>query len=166
MGTTSCIIVSTALQQALAFRLFLFLCSCHKKKIAEVDDSIQDENGGVFVKDEDGHLTGQLLESPAILGVIGKAPQPTSDKLETAVLDQWKDYAAHGFTTVTELGYMRNQPFDSLLEDISLRESCPVRLALYRLVQGPDDEAAASRKTRTVCCPRLMPELSDKVGYY
>ena len=124
-------------------------------KVAKVDDSIQDENGGVFVKDENGHLTGQLFEEPAITRVIGCSPQPTAEELSKAVWDQWKDYASRGFTTVTEIGYIRNEDLDSLLDTISKSNSCPIRLALYRLVHGPESEENCSRKRLAVCCPQL-----------
>ena len=115
-------------------------------KVAKVDDSIQDENGGVFVKDENGHLTGQLFEEPAITRVIGCSPQPTAEELSKAVWDQWKDYASRGFTTVTDLAYMSNEGFDSLLDTISKTDSCVIRLAFYRLVHGPESEEKCSRK--------------------
>ena len=138
--------------------LFLHFC-CFPltfEKIAGVDDTIENEHGGVFVKDDNGYLTGQLFEDPAIMRVLGASPKPTPDELESAVWEQWKDYSARGFTTVTELGYMRNKHTDSLLEAISLKDACPVRLALYRIVHGPENGAALANKKRTVCCPRLI----------
>lgn len=84
--------------------------------------------------------------------VLGAAPKPTPEELKTAVWEQWKDYSARGFTTVTDLAYIPNKDFDSLLEDISLDNTCPVRLALYRVgILVPE-----SRKA-TVCCPQLFP---------
>ena len=131
------------------------------KKISDVD--IEKEDGDGFVK-EDGQLTGQLFEAPAITRVFGAAPQPTIDTLQTAVLEQWKDYSARGFTTVTDLAYRRNKPFDSLLETISLSNTCPVRLALYRLVHGPENAVSSSRKG-SLCCPRLTPNGDYTVGF-
>ena len=86
--------------------------------------------------------------------VLGAAPQPTPEELEHTVRKQWKDYSACGFTTVTDMAYIPNPKFDSLLEKISLEDSCPVRLALYRVVL-PVEAPDANRK-RTVCCPRLF----------
>ncbi|XP_074612619.1 putative amidohydrolase YtcJ [Acropora palmata] len=126
-------------------------------EIAGVEDSIENEHGGVFVKDEDGHLTGQLFEDPAITRVLGASPKPTPEELESAVWDQWKDYSARGFTTVTDLGYMRNKHIDPLLEAISLNDTCPVRLALYRIVHGPENETALANRKKTECCLRLIP---------
>lgn len=127
------------------------------KKIAGID--IEKEEGDGFVK-EDGKLTGQLFEAPAIIRVFRAAPQPTIHMLEKAVLEQWKEYSACGFTTVTDLGYMRNKPFDSVLETISLSNTCPVRLALYRMVEGLENAVSSSR-----CCPRLIPSGDYTVGF-
>lgn len=69
----------------------------------------------MFVKDDEGHLTGQLFEVYAIERVTSYAPQPTLSDLQTKIKDQWKDFASRGFTTVTEMAYQRNPAFDILL---------------------------------------------------
>ena len=61
---------------------------------------------------------------------------PSDGELERAVEEQWRDYGARGLTTVTDLAYGRKERFDKLLETISLKDSCPIRLALYRFVHG------------------------------
>ena len=71
--------------------------------MANVDDSIENADGEVFVKDDEGHLTGQLFEVYAIERVTRYAPQPTLSDLQTKIKDQWKDFASRGFTTVTEI---------------------------------------------------------------
>ena len=43
--------------------------------IAGVDDSTTEP--AVFVKDENGHLIGQLFEEPALTKIIENAPKPT-----------------------------------------------------------------------------------------
>jgi len=110
-------------------------------------------------------LTGQLLEEPAITRVIGCAPQPTADEIKKAVEEQWKDYASRGFTTVTDLGYIKNQALDSLLEEISLKDTCPVRLAMYRLVHGPEQQDMRVTRTKRACCPQLAQVSCKKVGF-
>ena len=62
--------------------------------MANVDDSIENADGGVFVKDDEGHLTGQLFEVYAIERVTSYAPQPTLSDLQTKIKDQWKDFAS------------------------------------------------------------------------
>ena len=86
--------------------------------------------------------------------VLGAAPQPTPKDLKATVWEQWKDYSARGFTTVTDLAYIPSRKFDPLLEEISLQDTCPVRLALYRVVL---EEPTPVKRKRTVCCPRLFP---------
>lgn len=102
-------------------------------------------------------MTGQLFERPAIRKVLGAAPIPTLEELKTAVWKQWRDYSACGFTTVTDLVYMPDEVLDPLIEKISLDNTCPVRLALYRVDLSPGSEAALANRKGTVCCPRLFP---------
>ena len=127
--------------------------------MANVDDSIENEGGGVFVKDDQGHLTGQLFETPAILRVIGHAPQPTVSDFETKIKEQWKDFASRGFTTVTEMGYLSDPEFEPLLKKESKQRDCPIRLALYRVVNGPAKtvrEEKPSTRFHYQCCPSLL----------
>ena len=98
--------------------------------------------------------------------VIGCAPQPTADEIKKTVEEQWKDYASRDFTTVTDLVYMRNQALDSLLEEISLKDTCPVRLAIYRLVHGPKQQDMPVTRTKRACCPQLAQVSSQKAGLY
>ncbi|XP_027036791.1 uncharacterized protein LOC113665312, partial [Pocillopora damicornis] len=108
-------------------------------EVANVDDSIENADGGVFVKDDEGHLTGQLFEVYAIERVTSYAPQPTLSDLQTKIKDQWKDFASRGFTTVTEMAYQRNPAFDTLLLKESEQRDCPIRLALYQVVYDQDE---------------------------
>ena len=127
--------------------------------MAKVDDSIENVDGGVFVKDDQGHLTGQLFESYAIGRVISHAPQPKVSDLRTKIEEQWKDYASRGFTTVTEMGYQRNPAFDTLLLKESEQRDCPIRLALYQVVYGPENsikEEKSSTRSHYQCCPSLL----------
>ena len=110
----------------------------------------------MFVKDDEGHLTGQLFEPAAIGRVISRSPKPTVPDLIKAIKEQWGDYASRGFTTVTDLGYQRNQLFDPLLEAESLSDKCPVRLALYRLVFGPDDSSKEGQSAIQPCTLQLV----------
>ena len=101
--------------------------------------------------------------------VLGAATsvEPTREELKATVWKQWRDYSACGFTTVTDLSYMPDKLFDPLLEEMSLKNTCPVRLALYRRVDlGLGSEAALANRKGTVCCPRLFPNNGhSKVGF-
>ena len=116
-----------------------------------------------FVRDENsGELTGQLFEEPALTTILVHAPRPTDVERKTAVEEQLKDYASRGFTTVTDLAFAMksddtemNNEMLHILKKVSESESCSARLALYRVVHGPDDSNSNS-KPKAVCCPSLV----------
>ena len=88
--------------------------------------------GGTYVTDENGKLTGLLLEEPAIKSVLKHALTAwIGFEAIKAIPDQWKDYSSRGFTTVTELAYDPVLPVDLLLSAIAAFDHCPVRLGLY-----------------------------------
>ena len=110
-------------------------------QIAGVDDSTEDPSG--FVKDENGHLTGQLFEVPAMKKILGSSPQPKADEMKMAIEEQWRDYASRGFTTVTDLLFcMKSDDTEetnvalNILKRVSESQFCPVRLALYRALDA------------------------------
>ena len=104
-------------------------------EIAEVDENTKDPSDGRFVRDESGHLTGKILEPSAIMRIVSRSPRPSTPTLTKAIKDQWKEYASRGFTTVTELCYKPDDEFDTLLDNVVTDwESCPLRVALYKLV--------------------------------
>ena len=137
----------------------LSLCYC-SFQIAGV--TIETETPG-FVKDEnDEKLTGQLFEEPALTKILEKAPRPTPVEMKKAVEEQLKDYASRGFTTVTDLAFaMKSDDTEisnrmlRILKNVSESKSCSARLALYRVVHGPDDSNSSS-KPKAVCCPSLV----------
>lgn len=96
--------------------------------------------GGRYVRDQHGHLTGKLFETSAISKIVSSIPRVSHEKLRQAVKDQCKDSASRGFTTVTELLYMPSKVMNNILAKEG--DSLPVRLALYRSVQGPDMDTA------------------------
>ena len=130
-------------------------------QIAGVDDSITDPPG--FVKDENGRLTGQLFEQPALTKIIENAPKPTLDDMFKAVVEQLKDYASRGLTTVTDMAVVgitsdNTEMINWLLNILNYfteDEYCLARLALYRVVHGPDDSNSNS-KQNAMCCPSLV----------
>ncbi len=97
----------------------------------QITDDTPDPEGGAFVKDENGHLTGQLFEGPAIYGVLTCAPLPDGANIVSGIMEQLNMYAAAGFTTITELLYRPNNDFDKILASITSRNECPIRLGKY-----------------------------------
>ena len=137
----------------------MLICYC-SFQIAGVDDSTTEPPG--FVKDENGHLTGQLFEEPALTKIIGNAPKPTPVEMLTAVVEQLEDYASRGLTTVTDLAFaMKSDDTEMtngmlyILKEVSESEACSARLALYRIVHGPDD-SRSNCKPNAMCCPSLV----------
>ncbi|XP_072036010.1 putative amidohydrolase YtcJ [Amphiura filiformis] len=133
------------------------------------DVNVEAEKGGVFVKDEDGHLTGQMFEEPAIMGVMGNAPMPTGEMILAGIVDQMRYYASVGITTVTDLAYMPNEDFDNALKSVFDKEDTPVRLGLYRMEHPHKEDPSASgppsaKKARTARATKPKPTLEGKVS--
>ena len=74
-------------------------------KMAGIDDSVKDPQGGKFYRDGKGHLTGVMEEGPAYAQVMMKitpvAPQKAMEAIERTLK---KHYIAQGMTTVQECG--------------------------------------------------------------
>ena len=113
------------------------------------------------MKDEDGKLTGQLFETPAIGKVYLAAPQPSDEDISLAVQEQWKDYAKRGFTTVTDLAYSETEGCNKALNEQSNMADCPVRVALYQFKTPRRNKKS---KQKTMCCNMVFksPETSVK----
>ena len=101
-------------------------------EVCNITDATPNPTGGTYVK-ENGKLTGQLLEEPAIASVLSKSPKSPGMLIGgiKAVHDQWRDYAAKGFTTVTEMDYRPELIQDLWLSATAGLLDCPIRLALY-----------------------------------
>ena len=102
-------------------------------EVCGITDDTPDPPGGTYVKDENGKLTGQLLEEPALQSVVSKSPKSPQMLIGAikAIHDQWRDYASRGFTTVTELAYRPECIQDLWLSLTACLHDCPIRLALY-----------------------------------
>ena len=101
-------------------------------EVCNITDATPSPPGGTYVK-KDRKLTGQLLEEPAITSIIKMCPKTPGMLIGAikAVHDQWKDYAAKGFTTVTEMDYHPELVQDLWLSATAHLHDCPIRLALY-----------------------------------
>ena len=70
-----------------------------------------------------------------------------------AVVEQQKDYASRGLTTVTDMAIVGIKSDDTeivngllnILNHLTESEYCLARLALYRVVHGPDDSNSNSK---------------------
>jgi predicted amidohydrolase YtcJ len=98
-----------------------------------------DPAGGSFGRDEDGELTGAVLEVNAINYLLRALPP--SPPSVTKLLLRWQlgEYASKGFTTIGVLGLIgRAEGSLGLLEDISAEPSVPVRSVVYALPEQLD----------------------------
>lgn len=123
-------------------------------EVAKIPEDIKDPDGGVFVRDENGKLTGQMLEGPAMLMAMC-APFPTIQDMAKALKEQWDEYTKCGFTTLTELAYMPTDDLDDLVQEESTKPDCSIRLAMYKVVYGPGDEVKTKFKAAPCCCAPL-----------
>ena len=93
-------------------------------EICNITNETESPPGGEYVK-ENGRLTGLILETPAIQSILDHYPKEhllfKVDEAVEAVNAQWKDYAARGFTTVTELAYNPN-----IVKDLWLSAKAPI----------------------------------------
>ena len=136
-----------------------------------MDDSTELPSG--FVKDENGHWTGQLFEVPSMKKILGSSPQPKAYDMKMAIEEQWRDYASRGFTTVTDLLFcMKSDDNEetnatlNILKRVSESQFCPVRLALYRAL----DDSGMSAKLTPSCCFRMValtlsPDACDRLVF-
>ena len=94
--------------------------------------------------------------------ILENAPKPTFYEMLRAIEEQLKDYASRGLTTVTDISVtMKSDDTEmtngmlNILKNVYEIESGLARLALYRLVHGPDDSNSNS-KPNAMCCPSLV----------
>lgn len=81
-----------------------------------LNDQVSNPIGGMFGRDEMGHLNG-YLEEKAFFDISSRLVKNDSD-LKTQILDALKIYASYGITTVQE-GFMKKHEFE-LLETLAL----------------------------------------------
>lgn len=73
-------------------------------KAAGLSDDVENPRGGVFVRDQDGALTGEMRNQMAFSQVLGARPSGAGSAPTDAVLKTCARFAELGLTTVTELG--------------------------------------------------------------
>ena len=112
-------------------------CMNHKTfEVCNITNETESPPGREYVK-ENGKLTGLVLETPAIQGILDHYPKEhllfKVDEAVEAINGQWKDYTTRGFTTVTELAYNPQIVKDLWLSAKALFLDCPIHLALYQM---------------------------------
>ena len=116
---------------------------------AGIDDNTPNPPGGFFEHNSKGHLTGVVREAPGILAVISKVePAPTPQQTCAALLESLSMYANKGFTTVTELAQAMIPGIDEVLQAVTTKEECPVRLGVYVLHNSKEKPAPGYRNQK------------------
>lgn len=91
-------------------------------------------NGGIYVKDEKGNLTGKLVEAPSYLAFQAKMPVPTQQELIQAVRNTTKKLAMKGVTTSSEITVGANLGLENemgLYKYLLANGGLPVRVRAY-----------------------------------
>ncbi len=110
-------------------------------EIAGITVDTPDPPGGIIGRDEDGELTGYLLEAALSL-VSERALQDYDDELLASALDETlDDFARSGLTGVTEI--MAVPGFDLSRPWIYTDRDLPLRVVVYLPIFELDDVASA-----------------------
>lgn len=97
--------------------------------VAGITDDTKDPAGGTFCRDADGHLTGVILEQPAIVEVSSHIPTPAQDDLVAACKKTLQTWADAGCTTVYDAGVGSILGAgDIALITAATKDDCPVRV--------------------------------------
>jgi predicted amidohydrolase YtcJ len=91
-------------------------------------------NGGIFVKDAHGKLTGKLVEPPAFLPFVKKMPPPSEEQIFGALQKTMKSMASTGVTTASDMSVGAMLGFDkeiAVYKAITANEAAPIRIRGY-----------------------------------
>jgi predicted amidohydrolase YtcJ len=73
-------------------------------RAARIDDDVANPEGGEFVRDGDGRLTGEMRNQMTYSKVLGARPGGAGSAPAKAVLETCARFSSLGLTTLTELG--------------------------------------------------------------
>ncbi len=96
-----------------------------------IDESIEDPgDGGRFVRDANGRLTGRIEELGAMWRVLAQG-MPGEDLLRQQVAEQYRRYAEVGITTVGMAGTFLGGGDFATFRKLAGRDDVPLRLVAY-----------------------------------
>jgi predicted amidohydrolase YtcJ len=96
-------------------------------------------NGGIYVKDAQGKLTGKLVEPPSYLAFMAKMPAPTQTQLVEALQGTLKMMASKGVTSASEMSVGANLGVEqevALYKAVSANNAAPIRIRGYLWAQS------------------------------
>ena len=104
-------------------------------EVAGINDKTPNPgNGGIFVRDGQGKLTGKLIEPPTFLPLMAKMPPPTDEQLMVALQKTLKGMASTGITTASDMSVGAQLGFDkeiAVYKAITANEAAPIRIRGY-----------------------------------
>ena len=104
-------------------------------EVAGVTDATPNPgNGGVYVKDAKGRLTGVLVEPPAYEAFTRKMPSPPPEVVVDAYMKTVRSMAATGITTSAEIALGATMPVEKefgMVTELSHRPDFPLRVRGY-----------------------------------
>lgn len=100
-------------------------------KLANIDESTKDPQGGRIVRNENGIETG-LLEESAMALVYRAAPKPTVEQMADAIFEAAKSMSAFGITCASDM--MTGQhglEKEIAAYQMAIEKGAPIRIRLY-----------------------------------
>ncbi|MBI5115739.1 amidohydrolase, partial [Candidatus Poribacteria bacterium] len=97
--------------------------------VAGVTNDTPQPEGGTFVKDKDGNLTGMVIEQGAIASVMLPLLLDSQEKGLDLIQKQVWRYAKAGYTTVGAMGvFPVFANWTDILKELVERDDCPIRI--------------------------------------
>lgn len=99
---------------------------------AGITDDTPNPTGGEYVRDADGHLTGQVNEPPSYGAFFAKMPPPTLPDLTAAFAQAQTEFSNAGITTVGDMNTGLSYGLATEISILrSLASTAPVRVRAY-----------------------------------
>ena len=122
--------------------IFVINQSCHiayvnhkALELAGISDSTPDPgNGGVYVKDAKGRLTGKLIEPPSYAAFAKKMTPSSPEAIQNAYTKTIHSMAATGVTTSAEIamgGVLPVEQEHAMVEELTHQPKFPIRIRGY-----------------------------------
>lgn len=153
-------IISQTLHSAFANSLAL--------KMADVDKNTPDPNGAYFEKDENGELTGYIVEVNAMEKFTKATPKFPKSAYIYLLTKQFERYAQAGYTTIVAPGIqaMFPQAIDSFRQ-VAEHEISPVRTFIYPTFKDFDQQVLSYQQSNNqfkILGPKLWIDGSPYAG--
>jgi hypothetical protein len=100
-------------------------------EVAGITNDTPQPEGGTYVKDEDGNLTGRILELGAVETLLAHLIQKYQERGSDLFEKQIRRYATVGYTTVGALGiFPVFVNWISIMKELIEPDACPIRMTV------------------------------------